>query len=268
MPSPFPGMDPYLESPLHWGGVHALMNGAITSHLNGNLPAGFVARLDQYVWLTADTPGDKRAVLGRPDVFVAPRVVGTTPIPAEGVAVAAELTVATSPTVRTRVRSPKVVRRTYVKITTLDRTEVLTVIELLSPSNKVTGSDRTAYSAKRNEHLAVGVNLVEIDLLRAGDRMPVGRPRPPATDYYVVVWPAAVRGSAEVWAFGVRDALPTVTVPVKPGVGPVTLDLRACLDRTYDDGRFQDIVRYDQPADPPLRRDDAEWAAECTTTHA
>ncbi len=260
MPSPFPGMDPYLESPDHWGSVHNRLNTAIEAQLNRNLPPGFVAELDQYVWLTGEAD-DERDLLGRPDAFVAaPRE----PPPADaegGVAVAVEIAEGAEPTLETTLGKSRKVRRSYVKITTARGNEVLTVIELLSPSNKAAGPDRTAYLAKRGEYLAAGVNLLEIDLLRADAHLPVGRPRPPVTDYPIVLYPRERPSRASVWAFGVRDTVPTVAVPFKAGVAPVVLDLRACLDRAYDDGRYRDKLRYDGACDPPLRQNDAEWAA-------
>lgn len=261
MPSPFPGMDPYLESPDHWGSVHSRINTAIEAQLNRNLPPGFVAELDQYVWLTGESDGD-RELLGRPDTFVAaPRHPSTADDVGGGVAVAIEAAVAVEPTLETTLAKSRKVRRSYVKITTARGNEVLTVIELLSPSNKAPGPDRTAYLAKRSEYLAAGVNLLEIDLLRADAHLPAGRPLPPVTDYLIVLCPRDKPSKASVWAFGVRDSLPSIAVPFKAGIAPVILDLRACLDRAYDDGRYRDKLDYDGPCDPPLRQSDAEWAA-------
>ena len=260
MPSPFPGMDPYLESPLHWGSFHQWLTTAVATDLNGKLPPGFVAELDQYVWLTAE-PSDERELLGRPDVFVTPNP-STSDEGEGGVAVAVEVSVVAAPTVETKLAKARRTRKTFVKITTAPGGELLTVIELLSLSNKQRGEGRSAYLAKRNEYLVAGVNLVEIDLLRSGDRPPVGRPQPPATDYYVVVCPRDKPATASVWAFGVREPVPVVAVPFKTGLAPVALDLRACLDRAYDDGRYRDKLRYQSPPDPPLRKGDAEWAID------
>ena len=262
MPSPFPGMDPYLESPSHWGSFHQWLTTAIAAHLNRSLPSGYVAELDQYVWL-ANEPGGERDLLGRPDAFVTPRP--DRPEAEEGgVAVAVE--VVAEPTLQTTLPKFKKRKQGFVKITTADGAEVLAVVELLSPSNKST--DRAAYLAKRNEYLAAGVNLLEIDLLRAGDRLPVGKPQPPATDYYIVLCRADSPGRASVWAFGVREPVPVVPLPFKAGVAPAVLDLRACLDRAYDDGRYRDKLRYARPTDPPLRKDDAEWAGRSVLASA
>lgn len=257
MPSPFPGMDPYLESPRHWGSVHNRLNGAIEAQLNRGLPPGYVAELDQYVWLTEE-PGEPE-LLVRPDAIVARR---DDPHSSNGggMALVVAQSVLAEPTVETTLGKSKRRRKTVVKITTADGAQVLTLLEVLSPSNKSRGAGRTAYLARRSEYLAAGVNLVEIDLLRAGDRPPVGAPQLPATDYYVVICPAERPTKALVWAFGVREAIPVVAVPFKAGLAPVALDVRACLDRAYDDGRYRDKLRYDGACDPPLRKGDGEWA--------
>ncbi len=259
MPSPFPGMDPYLEDPTRWAGVHLRLIAAIERELNRLLPPPFVAEIDQYV--RVQEVGEDDEFLGRrnPDVFVpeandvhAPRRESES----------SGLVVLTEPTSRVRLATGATVRHRRVLITTTDDARpLLTAIEILSPSNKTAGADREAYLAKRGECLASGTNLVEIDLLRAGDRLPMGRPRPPVTDYYVILSVAPERPEASIWAFGLRDPLPVLPIPLRPPLDPVPLDLRACLDRVYADGGFDRKLRYDAPADPPLNSRDAEWAS-------
>lgn len=257
MPSPFPGMDPYLEEPTRWAGVHMNLIVAIQAELNRRLPPPFVAEIDQYV--RVQEVGDEDNTLGRrnPDVFV-PESNG---VHAPARSAQSGVATLTEPTSRVRLATRPPVRHRRVLITTTDDARpLLTAIEILSPSNKTAGADREAYLAKRGECLASGTNLVEIDLLRAGDRLPMGRPRPPVTDYYVIMSVARERPEASVWAFGVRDPLPVLPIPLRPPLAPVPLDLRACLDRVYEDGGFDRKLRYDAPADPPLNSHDAEWA--------
>ena len=167
------------------------------------------------------------------------------------------------PTTRTRLPSPKRVRRKhYIKLMDAADRSVFTVIELLSPSEKLLTKDRTQYLAKRDEYLASGTNLVEIDLLRRGHRIPMGKPDPPAADYYVLVSRAVAYPAAEVWGFNVQDEIPTFPVPLKEEDDPIPLDLRACLEEIYDDARYDNLIDYTKPSDPPLRKPDAEWAVE------
>jgi len=165
------------------------------------------------------------------------------------------------PTAEVRLLSGRARKRRRVVIVAADGQRVLTAIEVLSPANKAPGEDREAYLLKRSECLASGTNLVEIDLLRGGDRLPMGRPAPAVSDYYILSSPADRRPHTAVWAFAVPDAIPIFPVPVRPRVAPVPLDLRACLDTAYDNGLYGEKLRYDAPADPPLNSRDAEWAS-------
>ena len=251
MPSPFPGMDPYLED-AEWPGVHAAMIVGIQAELNLALPVGYAARIDEYVWVQ-EMPGDVRRSLVKPDVFVPARRGG-------GGSSAAALS-ATEPTTRVTLPRARKRKNRFIEIVTGKGRRVVTVIELLSPANKLDGEDRESYLAKRREYLA-SANLVEIDLLRSGDRMPMGRPSPPVTDYYAFVCRADEYPNAEVWAFSVVEPMPVVPVPLDDDSDPVLLSLRRCLDRVYDDGRYAPQIDYTQPASPPFRPADAEWATE------
>ena len=253
MPSPFPGMDPYLEHPVRWPGVHTSLIVAMQAALNRQLPPHLIAEIDQYVWVEED---EERELLGKPDVFLPSESDGDAGIgyPADPVAVAA-------PTVAVKLAATTRKKTRIVRIVTADSGSVLTVIELLSPSNKY-GSDRDAYLAKRREYFAAQTNLVEIDLLRDGDRLPLGKPRPPAADYLVLVTRGAEYPRARVWAFTVREAIPVIPIPLDLNNPAVPLDLRACLDRVYDEGKYSVKLDYAQTPDPPLRKYDAVWAAE------
>jgi hypothetical protein len=254
MPSPFPGMDPYLEGAL-WPDVHGSLIFTIREALVPGLPDGYFARMDQYVWLGEDDDEPTRG--GKPDTFlVGPRGHTVRPTPAATVATA-------EPTARTRLTGPKRVRRKrYIRLIDGEDQSVVTVIELLSPSDKLPKKDRTHYLAKRGEYLAAGANLVEIDLLRKGRRVPMGEPEPPAADYYVLVSRAEAFPAAEVWGFNIQEPIPVFPVPLRPEHDPVPLDLRACLDRAYDAANYGGQIDYAEPPDPVLRKPDAEWAAD------
>jgi hypothetical protein len=251
MPSPFPGMDPYLESPETWPDFHGTFLMSIRAALNQSLPSPYVARWDRYVWI--DEPETEQArPLGRPDVYVADRL-GQEEGTGLKTALAAPATV-TLPAV-----DPK--GKPFLKIIDTRGHRVVSVIELLSPANKAAGRDRDAYLAKREEYFRAGTNVVEMDLLRSGLRAPM-EPQPAPADYYILVSPAADYPKAGVWPLTVRDPLPPVPIPLKPQDPPVMLDLRPCLDRTYDEARFQDEIDYDEPPTPPLGEPDAAWARE------
>ena len=253
MPSPFPGMDPYLEGRSFWGGLHMTMIVTLRATLTPQLPAGYFAEVQQYVWLEAEDDPERRWV--GPDVFVSG--TGATkrgrPGPAAGTS---------APTATLTLPTPKKKGKRYVEVRDDKANRVISVIELLSPSDKAAGKDRTSYLLKREEYLAAGVNLVEIDLLRNGIRPPVGDPDPPAGDYYVLLSRAAEFPRIDLWAFTVREPLPVVPVPLKPGHADVALPIRAAFDRAYDDAGYDRKVDYTKPVRPLLRSADAEWAAD------
>src|SRR5262249_23007813 len=102
----------------------------------------------------------------------------------------------------------------YIKIVDSRSKHLVTVIELLSPANKRPGLDREAYLTKRIDYLSAGVNVVEIDLLRGGQRLPFEGDAPSICDYYALVCRARQMPTAGIWPFSVRDLLPTIPIPL------------------------------------------------------
>ena len=142
---------------------------------------------------------------------------------------------------------------------------VVTVIEVLSLSNKVTGPGQSAYLQKRDELRNGGVSLVEIDLLRAGQRMlpfpPGDLPPSHQTPYQVCVRRGWRPFQAEVYAVPLRDRLPIIRVPLREGDADVPLELQTLIDQCYLNGRYEDDINYRRDPDPPLTGADARWVA-------
>jgi len=249
-------MDPYLESPIRWVGFHAWLNTVIATALNRVLPDGYAAELDQHVWLSRDDEDAPRSI--RPDVFLTTsrperRLVEDS---GQGLLTAAPATlVMTMP-------QPKTNKRPFIKIQANDGSGIVTVLEPLSASNKRSGPGRRLYLSKRNEYPAARINVVEIDLLSAGLRRHVGKPQPPRTDYYVQVRDIQQPNRIQVWAFGLRDRLPIVPIPLKPKINPVLLDLQSCVDEVYESGRYGGKLDYTKPPDPPMNEADRLWAEQ------
>lgn len=262
MPSPFPGMDPYLEGPEYWSGFHARFIVAISAALTHSLPKSYYAEVEQHVWLQDDDP-DERESFAVPDDYIAVnKGVGTSTVKG-----AVATLIASKPSTEVSLPRPsKKKGHKFVKIVDKQNNDVVTVIEVLSPSNKVRAEDREAYLHKRNEYLLTGTNLVEIDLLREGKRLPFGKPKPPTADYYALVSRADRFPKAPVWAFTVRDRLPVLPIPLKPADGDVLLDLRPCLDRAYDDAGYENRIDYTKAPTVALHMRDAEWATELLKT--
>lgn len=252
MPSPFPGMDPYLEDSTIWSEFHGRLAVAVATALNRLLPKGYIARMDRYVWVH-DPSTATNVLLGEPDAYV------TGPEAASVAQPARERSATATATVVFPVQRRQGNR--FVRIIDPKSRRVVTAIEILSPANK-TGGYRRAYRRKREEYLARGVHLIEMDLLRKGRRLPLGLLKPPRSDYYVLVCRAAETPNGDIWNLSVRDPLPTIPIPLDPGVADVLLPLRPCVDRVYEEARFAEEIDYTQPPDPPLREPDVAWACD------
>ena len=262
MPSPFPGMDPYLEDPGFWQGFHTSMQSAMRAQLTPQLPPGFYADIEQHVWFREDGPREG-PTLARPDLYV---LEGPDDPKARRRSGRSSVAVA-EPTAR--LIQPKLIRevgRHAIRIRDGRGGRVVTTIELLSPSNKDPGDELDRYLLKRSEFLANDTSLVEIDLIRRGQRLPFVDV--PAGDYYVYVTDAARYSEVLVWAFTVRDPIPPVPVPLPSPHPPVTLSLRQCIDRVYVEANYGPRIDYGQPVKPALRPADAEWAADLLKKHA
>jgi hypothetical protein len=149
----------------------------------------------------------------------------------------------------------------YIEIRSIGEGEVVTVIEVISPSNKTPGHGRDSYLQKQDEVLATSVNLVEFDLLRGGLHTlaaPAELLRP--AHYRVCIRPGDQRRRFCISDFSVRDPLVPVSIPLHPGKEPVVLDLPGVLARCYEVGSYAAQIDYTQPPDPPLEPEDEAWA--------
>jgi hypothetical protein len=258
MKSPFPGMDPYLEDPAYWEGFHHLFIGQAVIQLSQRLPEPYIADATERVRLISVT--DEAAPMYVPDVAVssdrdgderrsalaAPRSGGTL----------ATLEPVTIPSLETME-----IREHSIEIRRLPDRELVTTIELLSPSNKL-GEGIGEYRSKRSDLLTGRVNVVEIDLLRYGTRTKLARPLP-SGDYFTFVFFGERRRPVEVYAWSIRRALPTFPIPLRAPDPPVPFDLAAVVSDTYNLANYGRKIKYSRPIPPPaLSADDAKWAAE------
>ena len=265
MPSPFPGMDPWLESPRVWPDVHNALAGEVRAVLNGSLPDGYYAQLEERTEIVAfDGDESLRAV---PDVGVGEAVEGR-----GGAAVLAGMRTEVTPSVRLTADDLP----TLLDVGVYDLSnDLVTLVEILSPANK--RQNRREFLEKRLALLRSDAGLVEIDLLRRGRRVcgdSEGGPPcrvPVGTAYLVLVSRPWERGEPphpshgfcwHGWFLNLSDPLPVVPVPLREADGEVPLDLQYCFDAAYDRGPFRrQASRYDVPPDPPLPPAAAEWAA-------
>ena len=142
---------------------------------------------------------------------------------------------------------------------------VITVIEVLSPANKVPGEGQELYLRKQRERKEGRVSLVEVDLLRSGQHvLALARGHiPPShrTPYQVCVRRGWRPTAFAVYRVPLRERLPTIAIPLRETDADVPLDLQTLLDQAYRNGRYDDIDYHSEP-DPPLDPADAAWADE------
>ncbi len=247
MRSFFPGMDPYLEDPGGWTGVHDGLIARLRTELNRQLGPGFVADAGTSVYVVA--ADEQRWVF--PDIYV---------IETRREEQARQGARLTAP-VQVLLTVPETVSQPHILIRDRETRRVMTVIDVLSPINKAPATTRARqdFLAKRHDTMASATNWVEIDLLRAGERPIEARGM---GAYYVLVKRAG-EPAAGIWPIGLREPLPRIGVPVRDDVSDARIGLQPVLDQVYSEGRYADLIDYTQPPPPPaLPPDDARWVAE------
>jgi hypothetical protein len=248
--SPFPGMDPYLESPDLWPDAHNSLMTIFREQLAPLLAPNYVAELNTQIVIDSFGDGPPEIESALPDVTITqPRLIRESS--AESTAVAAPL--------RLRVPQSVPTRLVTIYIRHRETERLVTVIELLSPVNKRPGDGRHAYVEKRNTFLATPVHLVEIDLLRKWPRMPL-EGKLPESHYLAVVCNMYERPICGVWPIQLRDALPLLPIPLLRPDPPVDLDLNQALRSAYRRAHYDLRIDYRAPCDPPLTPSNAEWA--------
>jgi hypothetical protein len=242
MPSPLPGMNPFLESSELWSEFHSRMIVAIADALSETLSQDYRVAVEKRVYLSQ---GEETILIGIPDVSI----TDSPQFSAGSVAVAAEPVVVEIPL------AEEVAER-YLEIREIATGRVVTVIELLSPKNKRSGEGRDAYLQKRQRIMMSQTHLVEIDLLRGGVSLPmVGGTK---SDYRMLISQSSRRPQADLYAFGLRQTIPSIAVPLA-GEASVLLDLQLLLHQIYDRARFQMAINYQKILAPQLSEADQIW---------
>lgn len=253
-------MDPYLENPDHWRGIHTALIFCCFEALNRALPPGFVARIEERIYLTApedrfypDIAIERLPTLGgRQAVLEAPRGID---IP---LSVALEV---------------REVRQRFIEIVELAVPErVITALEILSPTNKTPGDGYAEYRRKQAEYLKSATHLLEIDLLRAGTHT-VAASKSEITahfghwDYVVCLHRAGSGLTGDTWPRTVRQVLPQVLIPLTETHPDIRLDLQSIISRVYEAGAMERSIDYSLPPVPALHPEDAEWADALLQSH-
>jgi hypothetical protein len=202
MPSPFPGMNPYLDQEAVWQDFHQSFIPAARAAIVPQLQGDYFVKLAVYVF-------------------------------------------------------PRDQRHSFLEIRDQYGSNLVTVVELLSPSNKC-GDNRATYLDKRKRMIDSGTNLVELDLLRGGPRLPIDGL--PPCDYYALVVRQEGQGNG-VWAFRLHDPLPTIPIPLRRPHADASMNLKSVLDRVYDGARYEKFIYVTGPQ-PPLTPEQQQWAKQ------
>lgn len=249
MPSPFPGMDPYLEMSA-WPDFHTAFNTVMRRQLSSRLLPRYFVRLEQRVYVERlDTGWISR----QPDLVL---TRGTSPT-ARAVSTPSAVLERSGP-IEGIVAFPEEQEEVYLSIETTDTHEVVAVIETLSPGNKRPGSDgQREYLSKRELVLRSQAHFVELDLLRGGRRMPMRTVLPPC-DYVAMVSHADRRPSVQTYAWSLRQPLPEIRLPLL-GDEAILLDLQEVVEIVYEDAGYEYIIDRSVPLLPPVSDEDAAW---------
>ena len=254
MPSPFPGMDPYLEHPDLWPGLHLFLISNLAQLLSPQLRPKYFVSVEVRMYEDNDT---ESLLVGLPDVSVLSKKSQTNESNYTESTVTATAT-STKP-ITVTLPIPITIRQGYLQIQEVATKEVVTTIEILSPSNKRGGKGREMYLEKREKILDSSTNFIEIDLLRRGQRMPILNQNIQG-NYRILVSRAKQRPKADLYTFNIQNKIPEFPLPLRPEDTEPIIDLQTLLNNIYDVGSYDLKIDYTQKPVPELSEKDATWA--------
>ena len=242
----FPGMNPYLEHPALWPEIHHGVISGLVRLLNPKITPKYRAAVDKRVYL--DT-----VLVGIPDTKVAqkssPQTIFNT--------ASNQATAIVSKPERVSVPIQIEAREPFLEIREVETKRIIATLELLSPANKRSGEGRKQYLEKRQKVLSSQTHFVEIDLLRAGEPMPIEGGR--QSDYQILVSRSQERPSAERYPFNLRDPIPCFYLPLQAGDEEPIIDLGQLIQQACEEAAIDLSIDYSQPPSPALTEEDAAW---------
>lgn len=241
--NPFPGVNPFVEAELYWDDFHGTFLTYFKAALLSALPLSYDVRVEERV-LTSELSEDALitrnqhrrsdvAIVERPDVSR-----GGFGGPAAGTAIAESVELEIVEFEEERAKSLAIRR--------LGDDELITSIEVLSPSNKA-GKGYDAFVDKRRELFAANVNTVDLDLLRVGKRLAFNTPLPPGDFFAFVATPLRKYRTVDCYAWSVRDRLPVIRIPLADPDPDLVLDLAKPYADAFTLGGYPRRLRYNAP---------------------
>jgi hypothetical protein len=265
MPSPFPGMDPYLEHPTIFPGLHNRLVAVLSESLQAKLPPPSFAEIGERVWVEVS----QRFIEPDARVLRSDRTAGEHGEDEQGGGAATTATTRSRPVVVTVPHDERRETLVEIRVPRDEGERLVTAIELLSLSNKTPGErGRELYFRKQRELLDSPTHLVEIDLLRGGvhsTAVPLDRliSQVGPFDYHLSIHRFDRFEDFLVYPFRLEDCLPEVAIPLLPGDPDVLIELQDVFNRGYDTGPYRRRIRYAEDAlVPPLRPGASSWAAD------
>jgi len=249
-------MNPYLEQPAIWQEFHSRLIVAIADELGPKLRPKYRAAVEKRVYEDAS---NDLTFIGRPDttVFQAiPDVADVASVPPL-FATSTSSTMIAEP-VMVEVPMPEEIQERYLEVRDVTTGEVVTTLELISPSNKRSGRGRSRYEEKRLMVLGSRTHLIEVDLIRAFNPLPI-RGNMPSSLYRILISRAEQRPLAALYPFNLPDSIPIFPVPLKPENPDLWVDLQQLLHQIYDRAAYDLEINYTQDLMPPLADQDREW---------
>lgn len=250
MPSPFPGMNPYLEHPRSWPNVHHRLITAIADSLAPQLLPKYQVLIEERIY---QTTGADSLLVGIADAVVQRTQIVPNPT-------ITKIAVSPPPTQPTTVTlpMPEKVRQGHLEIRDIATSEVVTAVEVLSPTNKRPGEGRTQYQVKRQMILRSSTHLVEIDLLRQWEPMPTLTDSTQA-NYRILVSQSSHRPQADLYAFNLPDPIPGFPLPLRVEDVEPLINLQDHLNGVYERSGYGFVIDYSHEPLPPLLKTDAAW---------
>lgn len=250
MPTPFPGMDPYLERLDLWPDVHNRLVVLLADDLAPRLRPRYYVSIEERTYSVST---GELVFAGRGDVAV----VGPSSTESRRV----EISVTGPEVVQVELPVPDEIRETYLEVRSVATDRVITVLEILSPTNKRVGEGREMYLRKRLQVAGTLTHLVEIDLLRSGEPMPMRGTYLPG-DYRLLISRGERRPQADLFSFSVRQPIPEFSLPLQPGDEEPQVNLNRLLHDLYDRAGYDLRIDYRDEPHPPLEGEDRQWADE------
>ena len=263
MPSPFPGMNPYLEYPVFWSSFHTRLMVAIADTMAPILrPNNYYIEVETRTYNEQEDgeDEDEDLLVGIPDAAVLS--ASSSKQPRDTVLSDTGTTLTQSRPQPITLPMPTTVKERYLEVREAGTDAVITVIEVLSPKKKKRGKGRVAYERKRSRILGSLSNLIEIDLLRGNPPMTMlGSVQP--THYRIVVSRSEQRPTADLYGFNLQEPIPSFPLPLKPENQEPTVDLQEIVHGVCDRAGYDARIDYRQPVPAPaLAKVDQQWMNE------